>query len=469
MEVPIGDLVRPTGRISRARFFAWGLVLAAIKIPLDYLVTEVWFERGWSPWLYVAGDLRISTQLDTGDTELGLALAAVAIPFVAAGIVLTIQRLRDAAWPVELAVLFVAPVVNYLLFVGLCVTPSVAPRPAEPDRDDVGGETDASSTPLAPRSFLALAAITTPIWVGLVVLVAWPLLTFARFDGVVYGWGLFIGLPILLGVIAERVAVAGRRPHVHEAMAVALCAYGMAGALLCVFALEGLICIAMATPIVLGASFLGVVIARVARNTMGPDPAAAALCVVLPLGVGAEHAVVRGSSGRLPPTRTVRTSVVVDAPAGVVWDLVVRFPEISPPDEFWFRAGIAYPQRARIEGEGVGAVRYCEFTTGAFVEPIEVWDPPRLLRFGVVENPPPMTEWTLWGHLDAPHLHDHFVATHGEFRLEELADGRTALHGTTEYRQHLWPQAYWSLWSDAIVHSIHRRVLDHIAARAEGR
>ena len=38
------------------------------------------------------------------------------------------------------------------------------------------------------------------------------------------------------------------------------------------------------------------------------------------------------------------------------------------------RAGLAYPMRARIEGSGPGAVRYCEFSTGPFVEPIVTWD-----------------------------------------------------------------------------------------------
>src|SRR2546430_5741809 len=34
------------------------------------------------------------------------------------------------------------------------------------------------------------------------------------------------------------------------------------------------------------------------------------------------------------------------------------------------------------------------FSTGPFVEPIEVWDEPRLLKFGVTANPAPLDELT---------------------------------------------------------------------------
>ena len=51
-----------------------------------------------------------------------------------------------------------------------------------------------------------------------------------------------------------------------------------------------------------------------------------------------------------------------------------------------FKTGLAYPLRARLVGAGVGAVRHCEFTTGAFVEPITVWDAPHRLAFDVIAS-----------------------------------------------------------------------------------
>jgi len=163
----------------------------------------------------------------------------------------------------------------------------------------------------------------------------------------------------------------------------------------------------------------------------------------------------------------VKSAIEVNAPPEVVWKKVVAFTEITPPKEMLFRVGIAYPIRAEITGHGPGAVRNCIFSTGPFVEPIEVWDEPRLLRFGVTSNPAPMQEWTPYAHIEPPHLHGYFVSEKGQFLLTPLAGGRTRLEGTTWYRHTMWPAAYWHLWSDYIIHRIHLRVLEHIRTEVE--
>jgi hypothetical protein len=150
-----------------------------------------------------------------------------------------------------------------------------------------------------------------------------------------------------------------------------------------------------------------------------------------------------------------------------VWQQVVAFAEIPPPTELLFRSGIAYPIRAEISGRGVGAVRRCMFSTGPFVEPVKVWDEPRLLKFGVTSNPAPLNELTPYGHIEARHLHGYFVSQEGQFMLTVLPNGATRLEGTTWYRNAIWPSLYWRIWSDYIIHRIHLRVLVHIKNEAE--
>lgn len=74
-------------------------------------------------------------------------------------------------------------------------------------------------------------------------------------------------------------------------------------------------------------------------------------------------------------------------------------------------------RRTTAAGAGPGAIRRCTFTTGDFIEPIEVWDEPNLLRFGVTACPPTMTEMSPWGEITAPHLEGNFVSTRGQFLL----------------------------------------------------
>ena len=169
----------------------------------------------------------------------------------------------------------------------------------------------------------------------------------------------------------------------------------------------------------------------------------------------------------IPPIYEVRTSIDIQAPPEAVWQQVVAFSEIPPPKEWMFRAGIAYPIRAGIQGSGPGAERHCEFSTGTFVEPIQVWDEPRLLKFSVTSNPAPLDEWTPYRHIEPPHLHGYLVSKGGQFLLTPLPNGGTRVEGTTWYRHSLWPAPYWRLWSDAIIHKIHWRVLNHIREKAE--
>ncbi len=167
-----------------------------------------------------------------------------------------------------------------------------------------------------------------------------------------------------------------------------------------------------------------------------------------------------------PELTSVTTSIVVEAPPETVWRNIVAFNELDAPDELMFRAGVAYPVRAEIKGEGVGAVRHCVFSTGPFVEPVTVWDEPRLLAFSVTKNPPTMDEMSPY-EIHPKHLDGHFVSERGQFLLVDLGGGRTRIQGTTWYRQSFGPSAYWQLWSDHIIHTIHTRVLRHIKQNSE--
>jgi hypothetical protein len=123
--------------------------------------------------------------------------------------------------------------------------------------------------------------------------------------------------------------------------------------------------------------------------------------------------------------------------------------------------------RARIEGTGVGAIRYGDFTTGSFVEPITAWDENRLLAFDITAQAPPMTELSPYPDVHPPHLDGYFRAMHGEFRLTPLPGGWTRLEGRTGYVVDMFPQVYWTVPARAIVTAIHARVLHHIQTLAE--
>ena len=73
-----------------------------------------------------------------------------------------------------------------------------------------------------------------------------------------------------------------------------------------------------------------------------------------------------------------------------------------------------------------------------------------------------MTETSPYQTVHAPHLIDGFVSQRGEFRLVPLPGNRTRLEGSTWYTLDLFPALYWTPMSDALIHTIHTRVLTHI-------
>lgn len=272
-----------------------------------------------------------------------------------------------------------------------------------------------------------------------------------------YAVALFVALPVCIGLVGG--ILTDLFDPFHRDKSVTLLALLACGFILISIGIEGVICLLMAFPIALPLVLLGNVLVKTIRH---PRKTVVPVILLAPLLSGVE--------ARLPDTPDVRavvTSIDIQAPPETVWRHVIEFPDLPQPREWYFQAGIAYPIRARIEGRGPGATRYCEFSTGPFVEPITTWDEPRLLAFRVTSNPEPMRELSLYD-IHPAHLHGWFDSKRGQFRLEPLPNGGTRLHGTTWYTQRLQPEPYWSMWTDAIIHRIHQRVLDHIRAVSEG-
>lgn len=458
------DLWRWRGRVDRKTYAGIGFIAAIVKQIMDIRIATYFlqghsrmFVNYWAPFGIPVPLSRLSRY----QTNFLATMLLASVPFIWLGLAMTVKRLRDAGKPVWLAATFFVPVANVLFLVALCFVP---PKPEMDSwkRDAAPWPKTGGLGKIIPESKIgaALFAILVSAAIGTI---------FVLLGTVVlanYGWGLFVALPFCLGLFSV-LAYSHHRPRgFDESIGVALLPVGLIGAVLLAIAMEGLICILMAAPIAaflaLCGGMLGYTLQSAYWLRQGTSSAMCAILLVLPAIFGAEHAAKLE-----PPRFVVRSAIEIDAPPEAVWKQVVAFSEIGPPTELLFRAGIAYPVRAEITGHGTGAVRQCVFSTGAFVEPIEVWDEPRLLSFGVTSTPAPMNELTPYGHIEPKHLRGYFVSEHGQFELTGLPGGKTRLEGTTSYRNAIWPGQYWRVWSDYIIHRIHMRVLEHIKVEAE--
>jgi hypothetical protein len=235
--------------------------------------------------------------------------------------------------------------------------------------------------------------------------------------------------------------------------------------LLLLVKVEGIVCVIMASPFISLFTWLGAIAGNKfqSRSRTRVINFFSINLLVIPLLMTAESQFTENKSGEIK----VSTSIVISAPIQTVWDNVVHFPDIPEPTEWIFKTGIAYPTSSEIVGEGKGAIRYCEFTTGRFVEPIEVWNAPNLLQFTVKEQPLPLKRM-LYEELEVPgNMYKYFVSNKGQFRLTEIGDNQVLLEGTTWYYHKIRPASYWRLWSEYIIHTIHSRVLTHIKTASE--
>jgi uncharacterized membrane protein YhaH (DUF805 family) len=457
-KITLRNLWRWDGRVGRGEYLLWGVALFAVKYNLDRILTAVWFGRSWTLFDQEQVQLYLWQSVRPNIERLYfLTLLALSLPFLWAGVVLTLRRLRALGWPPWLVGLFFVPVLKLAFFAVLCAMRS---RDGSPARSVVrrGGAVGAW-IPRSPVGSITVALTFSLVGTGAL---AW-LGTVVLRD---YGWSLFVGLPFLTPLLAVLLYSFHERRSLRACLLVANGTIALAGAGLLVFAMEGIVCIIMAAPLAFAIATVGGLAGHYIQRTLWwPEDSTRLFCVALlsvPSVMLLEHA--------LPPplpVLKVQSSIIVNAPIETVWRHVVTFSELPPPRELIFQLGVAYPIRAEIFGHGVGAVRHCHFSTGPFVEPITVWDEPRLLRFSVVQNPAPMQEWTPYRHVHPAHLDGYLESQTGQFRLVALDGARTRLEGTTWYHHRLWPAGYWQRWSNFIIHQIHLRVLNHVKQLSE--
>jgi len=444
------------GRVGRARYLATGVILLALKHNIDRVVAAT-YGYPWTVFNYwvfktPSGIEGLTRQEANFYTE----LVIIALPFIWIGTVLTLRRLRDCGLPLWLVVLFFLPFLNLFLFLLLVILPSNQYASAQTD------PFPAKFSDFIPRSEFGSAVLGIVVTAGLSIVIA--ALGASALGN--YGWGLFVGIPFFLGLVSVLIYGFHEPRSIGRCLAVATLSLALVGIVLFAVAVEGVICLMMALPLagalVLFGGAMGWALQQRRQYTASSFNIVSVAILMMPGFILLEH-----YSGQTPALYAVRTSVVIQAKPETVWTHVVSFAELPPPTEKMFKTGIAYPIRAEITGQGAGAVRHCVFSTGAFVEPITVWDQPRLLQFDVTSQPAAMQEMSMYSDLRPPHLEHYLISKKGQFELTALPDGTTRLEGTTWYQNRFWPAFYWHFWSDYIIHRIHYRVLAHIKTLAE--
>lgn len=456
--------------VTRKVYLMAGVSLLLLKVVLDNSLS--WLATGhlWSPLAYFAPSWTLKSQdLARGSalpmpTWAIVAMVVVALPFAWIGVSMSVRRAADAGKSPFVGMFFLVPIMNYAVIAVLASLPS-ASEPAWSPPDGSPYRTNDVDAPARPPLRLNRRVRATLLGLLASVAVGIGMIGLSIYSMQLYGAALFFGTPFVMGFVtsfAYNHDVPRASRSLSASIGFALLGVILTGCFVLLFAIEGVLCLAMAFPIAAVLASFGALLGFELSGRRGVPGRHVAACILfLPVLAGVEAKTVT------PALHEVTTSIEIDAPPERVWSNVIGFAELPPPSQFYFRLGIAYPIRATIHGEGVGAVRHCEFSTGPFVEPITVWEPGRRLSFDVTAQPPSMTELSPYKDVKAAHLEGYMVSRRGEFRLVPLPGGRTRLEGSTWYTLSIFPESYWTVWGEALLHSIHGRVLAHIKHETE--
>jgi len=273
---------------------------------------------------------------------------------------------------------------------------------------------------------------------------------------------MFMVTPFVIGAVTGYLA--NRKTDLGGSRTAALVASATAlgGAALVVVALEGIVCIVMAAPLGFGVALAGGALGRgIALSTRRSPAQTLSGFAVLPLIFALE--------GVFPTATSFEThqTIAISAPPEVVWQSIVRMEPVDEPPALPFRLGIAYPLSGEFLGEGVGATRRGEFSTGTALERVTEWIPNRKLAFVVLSDVPAMRELSPYEHVYAPHVVGYFNSKVTSFELVPRFDGGTDVVERTSHELKLEPILYWLPLARWVVLQNNARVLAHIRRQAE--
>ncbi len=195
-------------------------------------------------------DVARITSLGSDEARFLATMVALSLPFIWIGVVLTMKRLRSAGLSTQLVALFFLPVLNLFFFLVLCLVPE---REVSSTASKTMLPQDSSLARILPESAMGSAAVslllTVPVALGVALLGVQVLEN--------YGWGLFVALPFTLGFAAAFIYGFRRPRSLMGCVGVACLSVALLGAALMALALEGVICLIMATPIALPLAAFG--------------------------------------------------------------------------------------------------------------------------------------------------------------------------------------------------------------------
>lgn len=234
------------------------------------------------------------------------------------------------------------------------------------------------------------------------------------------------------------------------------------------FHLEGVICVIIIFPLFLVMSTLGAVLYSNIADPLSDKPNKTLVVAAFAL-FPFIAAPLENHFSNPDDFRRVENTLLINAPAAVVWQHIIRVAPIPARDlghSLIDDIGFPRPVEATLTREGVGGVRHATFERGVeFIETVDDWQPLKRLSFSIVPNTATIPPTTFDEHVIVGGK--FFDVLRGTYELQPSGPGRTrlVLHSQQRLSTHLnW---YAGLWTGYVMSEIQGRILTVLKQRCE--
>jgi hypothetical protein len=261
------------------------------------------------------------------------------------------------------------------------------------------------------------------------------------------GVTMFLFLPAATGFVTVLTVHYWRAVVISLSIAMVLCLAGL------VFTgLEGIVCVVMASPILIIGAMLGAAAGILVKRRFPTDGNLSMAIIPVLAGVsvfGAGKIEDRLETGWR--TEVIESTIIIEAGPEEVWDAIIEFDDVDGPKPLLMRMGLPIPQSCSISGFGVGSERTCRFSSGFIRERVTLWDPPHRLELDVDEVQLPGRHWLGF--------------QRATYTLERRGAGDTKITRTTTVTSTLRPAFYWRFFERLGTETEHDFILNSLKAK----